>query len=371
MRKVKLQKILELYNIEKVALCNPAFYRTPFTPEMVKRQTRMAKFVRIDKLMDVLGIKPGMTILDIGTGSGQYAYKFAERLKRTGRVFATDIDKDRIDYISTQARSRNLTNLSPVLVNSEELDNFYTKKKFDLIFLAHAYFLLGDRINYFKRLKDSLAKNGQLVVLSERDFRFFSLGDISDLDGLIKQLSSGKFNNPFYSHLRKSTQELLQQPLDEKAKELLGNVIIEDLNMMMEDTGFLSGFLKDRVAFKKEIAFTKEEGDFVSWYLRYLKLEDKVLDDAGALDISNRNIDRKHLLFIRVINTVLIVQRFRKYLYNGKPAPYLSKGYGNLLKECVIQELSSVGYSLKHKYGFIPFLIILVFTSDKSTKEIR
>jgi ubiquinone/menaquinone biosynthesis C-methylase UbiE len=362
MPKAKLQKILELYNIKKVS---------PLTSEMIHRQTKIVKFVKIDKLMDALGIKPGMTILDIGTGSGQYAYKFAERLKRTGRVFATDIDKDRIAYISTQARSRNLTNLSPVLVNSEGLDEFYTKNEFDLIFLAHAYFLLGDRVNYFKRLKNSLAKNGQLVVLAEKDFPKFSLGDISDLGGLIKQLSSEKFESFFYSHLRKSTQELLQQPLDRKTKELLRKVIIEDFNRMMEDTGFLSSFLKDGLTFKKEIAFTREERDFVSWYLRYLKLEDKVLDDIGALDISNRNITYKHLLFIRIINTVLIVQKFRKYLYNGKPAPYLSKGCGNLLNECVIQELSLAGYSLKHKYDFIPFLIILVFTSDKNTEGIR
>lgn len=341
---------------------------SPLKPELVQLQTEWVnKFSKIDQLMDVLGIKPGMTVLDIGSGSGQYAYKFAQRLKRKGTVFATDISIDRINYIEQEARARNLTNLSPVLVKSEGLDEFYTKNKFDLIFVAHTYYYLRPRISYFKWLKDSLAKDGQLIILHEKLLPRFSLGDISDLDGLIKQLSSEKFDSPFYSHLQKSTQELLRQPLDDKTKELLRNFIIDDLNSMSKDPHFLSHFLKDGITFKEEIDFTKDERAFVNLYFKYLKCIDKVLDNKGVFDINNRNITHKYDYIMGIINTVLIVQKFRKYLYNGEPAPYLARGYGHLQNDNMIQELSLAGYRLIHKYDFIPFHIILVFTPDKST----
>lgn len=162
---------------------------------------------------------------------------------------------------------------------------------------------------------------------------------------------------------------MLHQPLEDKTKELLKNVIIDDLNRIRDDIYFLSNFLKkDGLTFKEEIPFTIEERNFVNRALRYLKVEDKVLNDAGVLDISNRNITRKHHFLMKIINTVLIVQKFRQYLYNGKPAPYLPQGFGNWQRSLIIRELSLAGYSLEHKYDFIPFEIILVFTPDKSTE---
>jgi len=335
-----------------------------FSPELVQRQTERVEFSRIDQLMDVLGIKPGMTILDIGAGSGQYAYKFAERLKGTGKVFATDSNIDTINYIRGQTRARNLTNLFPVLVSSEGLDQFYTKNKFDLIFVAHTYNYLRDRVNYFKKLKDSLAQNGQLVIVNNKIFHEFSLGDISDFEGFIKELSSEELDSPFYLYLRESTRELLHQPLEDKTKKLLRIDIVTDLNRMSNDIYFLSNFLVGGLTFKEGIHFTKDESIYVNWALRFLKLEDKVLDDAGVLDIANSNINKKHFYIVKSINTVLIVQKFREYLYHGKPAPYLPEGYGNWQYSLAIRELSLAGYSLKHKYDFIPFEIILVFAPN-------
>lgn len=349
---------------------NPHIYKgSPFTPELVQRQTRRAELSKIDMLIDVLGIKPGMVILDIGAGSGQYAYKFAERLKGTGKVFATDINIDAVNYIREQVRVRNLLNLFPVLVNSEGLDEFYTNNKFDLIFIAHAYHLFSDGVDYFKRLKGSLTKNGRLVILTLQSPKEFSSSDISDVRGLIKQLSSEKFDSPFYSCLRETTRELLDRPLEDKTEESLKNVIVGDLNIMKDDIYFLNHFLKDGLTFKEEIPFTREEKDFVNMYLRFLKLEAKAFDNAGALDMSNRDIFSKPLFMpiLRRINMVLIVQKFRQYLYYGKPAPYLPGGYGHWQDSLAIQKLSLAGYSLIHEYDFIPFEVIEVFTPNNSS----
>jgi len=336
--------------------------------ELIRRQTEWAEsHTRKYKLMDVLRIEPGMTILDLGAGSGQYAYKFAERVKKTGKVFATDFKTDRIDYISEQSRLRNLTNLFPVLVNKNGLDEFYTKNKFDLVFVAHVYAFFNDRINYFKKLKDSIAENGQLVVLDCKFSHEFSLSDVSDFDGLIKQLSSEESNSPFYLHLRESTKELLHRALEDSTRKLLKNVIIDEFNRIQEDICFLSNFLKEGLTFKEKVHFTTEESNFINACLRIFRIEDEFLDDSGGLNMANTN--RHTFYLMKIINTILIVQKFRQYLYNGKPAPYLPQGYGNWQNSSIIQELSLAGYSLKHKYDFIPFTIILVFTPNKSERS--
>lgn len=359
---------LYLFNAQGQALQEGKTLYIKETLPLIKRQVERAEYqTRKYKLMDVLKIKPGMTVLDLGAGSGGYSYKFAERLKETGKVFATDINVNMINYINEQARARNLANLFPVLVNSKGVDEFYTKNKFDLIFLAHVYYGIHDRINYFKKLKYSLAKNGRLVILDCKFSQEFSLGDVSDFDGLIKQLSSEGPDSPFYLHFRESTQELLRRPLDDETKKLLRNVIIDEFNRIREDIYFLSNFLKNGLTFREGISFTTEERNFGNGLLRLFKLEDRALDDTGAVNITN--VNGRTILLMKIINTILIVQEFRQYLYNGKPAPYLPRGYGNWKNNSTIQELSSAGYSLKHKYDFIPFRIILIFTPNKNTVE--
>lgn len=342
------------------------FYgKTPqLTPEMVQRQTSRARMVGLTGFFwgDILGVKPGMTILDLGAGTGQNAFIFAETLNGTGKVFATDINIDAIHHMSKQAKKRNLVNLYPVLVKSEGLDEFYTKNKFDLIFVAHAYYYLRDRVDYFRKLKDSLAENGRLVILDTKDFQKFSSDDVSDFDGLIKQLSGEKTNSPFYVPLQESTKKLLRQPLKGNVLEVLKKTVVADLNAMVEDTGFISAFLeKDGFTLKKEVTLTPQEQDFVYSKIRKLKIENKVLNDKGALDENNKNVTNEHYFSLKMINTVLVVQKFRQYLYGGEPPPYMPNGFGNWEKDCV-RELPLAGYRLDQKYDFMPFHIVFSFT---------
>ena len=83
-----------------------------------------------------------MNIVDIGAGTGQYSYLFAEGLKGLGMVFATDISQEMIGYMNNQVLARKLTNMRPVLVNPEGMDEFYLKYKFpDSIFKCNTSFV--------------------------------------------------------------------------------------------------------------------------------------------------------------------------------------------------------------------------------------
>ena len=215
----------------------------PFSPERLQRQIKSVERLKIDTFMQVLAIKQGMTVLDLRAGTGQYSYKFAEKLKGTGKVFATDIDRDDVNYMRRQAQARNLTNLFPVLVNQEGLDEFYTKNKFDLIFVGHAYTFFHDRVKYFKDLGRFLTPDGRLAILANKASQKFFVEDISDVDGLARELSSEKPDSPFYSDLRESTRELLRHPLDNETRALLKKAIVEDFNKMEKDHFLMSYFL--------------------------------------------------------------------------------------------------------------------------------
>src|SRR3989339_1637669 len=88
---------------------------------------------KINKLISFMKIKPGSVILDIGAGTGQFSALFAQKVKNKGAVYATDIERECIEYIKNVADKNNLSALYPVLVKEKGLDEFYTQNNYDII----------------------------------------------------------------------------------------------------------------------------------------------------------------------------------------------------------------------------------------------
>ena len=80
-------------------------YSPDFSREMIRRQINRYKKAARYKLFSIYNIKKGMTILDIGAGSGQTAYLIAEKHKESVTVFATDIDPAMVDYMKKTSKT--------------------------------------------------------------------------------------------------------------------------------------------------------------------------------------------------------------------------------------------------------------------------
>jgi ubiquinone/menaquinone biosynthesis C-methylase UbiE len=51
------------------------------------------KYHQPNKVMDVVGVKPGMTIGEVGAGSGYFTFKLAKRVGESGYVYAEEWGK--------------------------------------------------------------------------------------------------------------------------------------------------------------------------------------------------------------------------------------------------------------------------------------
>jgi len=352
-----------------------------------------------DSILNLLKIKPGMNILDIGTGGGYYAYKFAEKLKGTGKVFATDIDIKYINHVAQEAQLSGLGNLYPILVKKEGVDEFYGKQKYDLIFFTGIYF--DDPVSYFREMKRFLAEDGRLVFAGYKSmcFNFFK-EDFADFKGLIKALSREPENSPFYKGLRESTRELIKQKTDGQADELLKEAIVDDFNRMLVNPLICSNFLKI-IDSGSKMSFIPEERDFINHYWQLIKLR-----KGSDFDIMPKQVDivRVDSFVITIFNKLFLIQNFRKYLYIGEGAPYLSRavigknikpdegdsccekwiitatevskdfGYKRIdegpidieKKDLIVNSIiNDAGYKLENEYNLIPFRKVLVFKANK------
>jgi ubiquinone/menaquinone biosynthesis C-methylase UbiE len=89
---------------------------TPYAGDLsIFEEPGREKRLQIDRVMDLLQLKPGSTIADIGAGGGWFSVRAARRVGANGRVIAEDINAKAVAYIQQRAQREHLANIVPVL----------------------------------------------------------------------------------------------------------------------------------------------------------------------------------------------------------------------------------------------------------------
>lgn len=326
---------------------------------IVKTQT--FKLPRIDYVLSFLDIRPGMTILDIGAGSGQQSYKLAQKLNGTGQVYATDIDPQLVAYIAAQARQRGLNNLQVVMVKKDGVDPFYGKHRYDLVLLYDVVFYLHDRVAYYRQMGKFLRPGGRVVVVDHEQMQHASFyrDDFVDWDGFISRLKQEPAETPF-GYLRGEIQSILDQypRVDDCVME---KVALFSLNKMGGSMNFFAHFVEG-LDFKNNVAFTPEERIQALYMLHRLRL--------GGLpaERDTHELRLRQYRVLELLNKLLIIQHFRPYLSAQGLAPYVSRFPGILMgreRTFIAREFKAAGYKLEKESPLIPFGRVWIFTADR------
>src|SRR5689334_5958086 len=72
---------------------------------------RREVYVKRDQIVAATGAKPGMSVADIGAGTGLFTMLFASAVK-PGTVYAVDISPAFVDYIRDTAKKRRMSNIT-------------------------------------------------------------------------------------------------------------------------------------------------------------------------------------------------------------------------------------------------------------------
>ncbi|MEO8722803.1 MAG: methyltransferase domain-containing protein [Sphingobium sp.] len=114
-------------------------------------------------IMDRAGIKPGMTVADIGAGEGYYTVRLAKRVGPTGRVLAQDIMAEVIDALGRRITREDWRNVSVKLGTPE--DPKLPANSFDRIFMVHMYHEIEEPYAFLWYLRPALKPNGEVIVV--------------------------------------------------------------------------------------------------------------------------------------------------------------------------------------------------------------
>lgn len=116
-----------------------------------------------EDIMDRAGIRPGMTVADIGAGEGYYTVRLAKRVGSRGRVLAEDIMPEVIEALSRRITREKWDNVSVKLGAPE--DPRLPANSFDRIMMVHMYHEVAEPYAFLWHLSPALKKNGELIVV--------------------------------------------------------------------------------------------------------------------------------------------------------------------------------------------------------------
>jgi ubiquinone/menaquinone biosynthesis C-methylase UbiE len=120
----------------------------------------------IPKVLAVMGAKPGLSIGEVGAGTGRVTVWLADAVGPTGRIYANDIDVKSLDQLKERCLREKLSNVETIV--GTLVDPKFPAKSLDVAFMTNTYHHLDKPIELVRNIRAALKENGRLVIV-ERD----------------------------------------------------------------------------------------------------------------------------------------------------------------------------------------------------------
>jgi predicted methyltransferase len=116
-----------------------------------------------EEVMALAGMKPGMSIADVGAGAGYYTVRLARIVGPKGRVLAEDIIPETRDQLSERVQRESLDNVAVKLGTPD--DPTLPHASFDRVFLVHMYHEVESPYAFLWHLRDGVKPDGLVIVV--------------------------------------------------------------------------------------------------------------------------------------------------------------------------------------------------------------
>jgi ubiquinone/menaquinone biosynthesis C-methylase UbiE len=152
-----------------------------------------------------IGLKEGMTFLDVGCSLGFYSFYASFIVGEKGLVYSLDVNPEFVEYVKNKAKRKRIGNIKAIMANAQETG--LPSESIDVVFLHLVLHDIKDKPATIKEFKRVLKNDGKLVIDEE---------NVMPLD-LIRRLAE---NSGFIlsKHLRKTIQifEKIKNESDQK-----------------------------------------------------------------------------------------------------------------------------------------------------------
>ena len=133
------------------------------TPGVHAQSSQRDSWQQPEKIMDSLGIGPGMIIGEAGAGSGYFTFHLSKRAGETGKVYANDIDKKALERIEERCKKERISNITTVIGKVD--DPLFPKGELDGVVLMMAFHDFEKPVEWMKNVMPALKPGAFLAII--------------------------------------------------------------------------------------------------------------------------------------------------------------------------------------------------------------
>jgi ubiquinone/menaquinone biosynthesis C-methylase UbiE len=115
------------------------------------------------KIMDTIGMMPGMVIGEVGAGRGRMTMWIADRVGDSGKVYANDIDKGALEHLMVRCKRDGFQNVE-IIVGEVENPKL-PASALDIAFMINVYHHLDSPVPLIRNILPSLKPDGILAIV--------------------------------------------------------------------------------------------------------------------------------------------------------------------------------------------------------------
>jgi arsenite methyltransferase len=126
--------------------------------EGAERVSRM----QVPRVIETLGVKPGMKVADLGSGSGLFTRPIAKAAAPGGVVYAVDINEALLKIVDRSAKDQKIESIRTVLAAT---DDPKLPEPVDLILICDTLHHIQNQPQYVKGLSKYLRPGGRVAII--------------------------------------------------------------------------------------------------------------------------------------------------------------------------------------------------------------
>jgi len=119
-----------------------------------------------DRALEALGTLTGLTVADVGAGSGYFTVRLSARVGTNGRVYANDLQPEMLKMLAARLARENVRNVT--LVQGDVDDVKLPPAAIDLVLMVDVYHECSEPQKMLRAIRAALKPGGRLVLLEYR-----------------------------------------------------------------------------------------------------------------------------------------------------------------------------------------------------------
>lgn len=119
-----------------------------------------------EHVLDVLAMKAGDVVADVGCGSGYFTTRLSKRVGPRGRVLATDLQPEMLKLLRDKTDAQKITNVVAILAT--ESDAKLPRGEVDLVLMVDVYHELPKPKETLAQIRAALKRTGRIALVEYR-----------------------------------------------------------------------------------------------------------------------------------------------------------------------------------------------------------